>query len=502
MSVKPCLDPVKSYFENTPVSEWSYMAFLETLKPNCISEVRTLVDQKSIWRKRYLTYLSNILIEKEQDDTSKKRATFLIQQKRPPEEENFWNSVKIEKELMIKEDIFDKKTQIGALDVIDVSRNQKVNEYVDKVNSRLSNAREEVDASSGHKRVRFHENPSSKKKSKSGKKSDTLPDGTKITKPSPINYAQTDEGNETGDGIPSNETNDYSDEDEEALPPEDSLANALSSSKVWTLPSGKNVGDIYSEKISENARTVKNKKRLTAIEKAILRYGASRIIDLSAHMKKWFCENDKKFIKKDYESMLRVPEMTGKESSFVLKVEDMVCKGNVNQAYKYCTEIHSSSIEDSYLYKISKIYGDFIYKSKGQEDILDFTTKGAHTEVDIILKACAYIVEGLNKSLTIYPRWLEFSAKATATKTIVPFLQFAGTNRQLLIEDLMEGFYVVLPRPKFELPTKLKSIGKLKTCIGEMYVKTCKTIENVETSHNEFDDIDDDVDDTVKSIPH
>ena len=103
------------------------------------------------------------------------------------------------------------------------------------------------------------------------------------------------------------------------MPPEDSLALALSSSKVWTLPSGKNVGDIYSEKISENARTVKNKKRLTAIEKAILRYGASRIIDLSAHMKKWFCENDKKFIKKDYESMLQVSEMTGEESSFVLK---------------------------------------------------------------------------------------------------------------------------------------------------------------------------------------
>ena len=150
-----------------------------------------------------------------------------------------------------------------------------------------------------------------------------LPDGTKITKPSPINYAQTDEDDETGDGIPSNEANDYSDEDEEALPSEDSLDVALSNSKVWTLPSEKNVGDIYSEKISENARTVKNKKRLTAIEKAILRYGASRIIDLSAHMKKWFCENDKKFIKKDYESMLRVSEMTGKESSFVLKVEDV-----------------------------------------------------------------------------------------------------------------------------------------------------------------------------------
>ncbi|CAG8538180.1 3099_t:CDS:2 [Funneliformis caledonium] len=313
-------------------------------------------------------------------------------------------------------------------------------------------------------------------------KSDTLPDGTKITKPSPINYAQTDEGDETGDGIPSNEANDYSDDDEEALPPEDSLSFALSNSKVWTLPSGKN---------------------------AILRYGASRIIDLSAHMKKWSCENDKKFIKKDYESLLRVPEMIGEENLFVLKVEDMVYKGNVSQAYRYCTEIHSSSIENSYLYKISNIYGDLFTKAKIKEDILDFTTKGAHTEVDVILKACAYIVERLNKSLTIYPRWLgrtilpvdvgecEFSAKATATKTIgdrcrsarinqsilnslleynldenqaknirVPFLQFAGTSGQLLIEDLVEGFYIVFPGPKFELPTKLKSIGKLKTCVS------------------------------------
>uniref|UniRef100_U9UGC1 Uncharacterized protein n=1 Tax=Rhizophagus irregularis (strain DAOM 181602 / DAOM 197198 / MUCL 43194) TaxID=747089 RepID=U9UGC1_RHIID len=151
-------------------------------------------------------------------------------------------------------------------------------------------------------------------------KGNTLPDGVKITKLPPINYA---EGDETDDGIPSNEANDYSDDDKEALPPEDSLYFVLSSSKVWTLPSGKNVGDIYTEKISENAHTVKNKKRLTAIKKAILRYGSLRIIDLSTHMKKWFCENDKKFIKKDYESMLRVLKMTGKESSFVLKVEDI-----------------------------------------------------------------------------------------------------------------------------------------------------------------------------------
>ncbi|CAG8660020.1 4460_t:CDS:2, partial [Funneliformis mosseae] len=101
--------------------------------------------------------------------------------------------------------------------------------------------KEEEDERNQTKRVRFHEEkPSLKKKSKSGKKGDTLPDGTKITKPSPLNYAQMDEDDETGDGIPSNEANDYSDEDEEALPSEDSLDVALSNSKVWTLPSGKN----------------------------------------------------------------------------------------------------------------------------------------------------------------------------------------------------------------------------------------------------------------------
>ncbi|CAG8623587.1 5625_t:CDS:10 [Gigaspora rosea] len=342
-----------------------------------------------------------------------------------------------------------------------------------------------------------------------------------------------------GDVLPNGDETGYettlndNDEDEEALPSEDSLTFAFNSSKAWDLPSGQNVGDIYAKKISENARAIKDKKRLTATEKAILRYGASRLIDLSAHMNKWFCDKDKKFIKKNYESILQFPEMIGEENSFVLKVEDMVRKGDVDKAYKYCMEIHSGSEENSYLYKITKIYGDFIYKSKDQADILDFTMKSAHTEIDVILKACAYIIEGLNKNLVIYPRWgesfcplsksadhingrkcdvrfltrsgvdvgeWEFSAKATATK-------FAGTSGQLLIEDLIEGFYIVFPGPKFELPTKLKSIGKLKTCIGviksvmDMYVKTCEITENLETLHNEFDDIFDD-DDTVKPITH
>jgi hypothetical protein len=47
-----------------------------------------------------------------------------------------------------------------------------------------------------------------------------------------------------------------------------------------------------------------------------------------------------------------------------------------------------------------------IYKSQDQADILDFNAKTTHTEMDVILKACAYIIEGLNKNLQIFPRWL------------------------------------------------------------------------------------------------
>ncbi|CAB4430271.1 unnamed protein product [Rhizophagus irregularis] len=89
---------------------------------------RSLDDLKSIWRKRYLCFLSNCLIrEEEHDNGAKERIAFLIQQKRPPEEESFWNGVRLDKELMIREDVFDKKSQIEALDVLCVSRSRKSN---------------------------------------------------------------------------------------------------------------------------------------------------------------------------------------------------------------------------------------------------------------------------------------------------------------------------------------------------------------------------------------
>ena len=47
----------------------------------------------------------------------------------------------------------------------------------------------------------------------------------------------------------------------------------------------------------------------------------------------------------------------------------------------------------------------------------------------------------------------------------VPFMQFAGVNGQMLIEDLVNGFYIVFPGQKFQLPTKLAQIEKLKSTI-------------------------------------
>ncbi|CAG8844992.1 16664_t:CDS:2, partial [Racocetra persica] len=138
----------------------------------------------------------------------------------------------------------------------------------------------------------------------------------------------------------------------------ESIGSALDDPRIWMLPSGRNAADIYFEKISENVSATKNKKKLTIIEKAILRYGASNIIDLSAHMKSWFSSNDKRFMMKNYESILRIPELALEERTFVLQIEDMILKGEVNRAKKYCSEIHFNSEENSYLYKLSKIYGD------------------------------------------------------------------------------------------------------------------------------------------------
>ncbi len=106
----------------------------------------------------------------------------------------------------------------------------------------------------------------------------------------------------------------------------------------------------------------------------------------------------------------------------------MVIEKRINEAYEWCVKKFTSSDVNSYVYKISKIYLDLLvlystincfdslfflrFKSDNFEvysiyrsedgDMLD----PAHTEIDVILKACSYIVEGLRKSLIVKQRWL------------------------------------------------------------------------------------------------
>jgi len=46
-----------------------------------------------------------------------------------------------------------------------------------------------------------------------------------------------------------------------------------------------------------------------------------------------------------------------------------------------------------------------IYRSKNKVDILDYAGD-THTELDVVMKAFGYIIEGLNPGFEIYQKWL------------------------------------------------------------------------------------------------
>ncbi|CAG8685894.1 929_t:CDS:10, partial [Funneliformis mosseae] len=335
---------------------------------------------------------------------------------------------------------------------------------------------------------------------------------------------------------------DSDDDDDEEIPALDSVFSSVPTNiQNWRLPSGKFVKDIFAENVSRHAETLKSKGKLTAAEKATLRYSMSRIIDLSAHMRAWFSVSERQNMMKDYEEILKVSELTEDVNEFIAKVEKMVKEGNVNGAYKYCLNQHADAPARTCLYKITKIYSDFLFKVRDRNDLLDCGGE-YHTEIDVIVKACTYIVEGLQNRDGIHCKWgesfcplsqstsyekgrkcdvrflspagidlgeWEFAAKATPEKAIrdrcrsarinqsilngllsceltdeqvnmikVPFLQIAGVCGQLLVEGLVNGFYVVFPGSTFELPTKLAHIGKLKSTI-KIFNHVMEIYENV-----------------------
>ncbi|RIB21190.1 hypothetical protein C2G38_1125405 [Gigaspora rosea] len=402
----------------------------------------------------------------------------------------------------------------------------------------------------GHKRSHSHEEnflePQRKKILPGRGVGNVLPDGTKFEKATPLDLVPSDDDEHLSQGD--------NDEDEDIPALKDTVVKNL---KEWILPSGQNVGKIIEENVSANAEKVKNKKRLTIYEKAILRYGVSNIIDLSV-MNEWFSAKDIKFMAKDYIDLLKVPQLPAEENTFISKVESMTLKGDANGAYKFCIETHVNSEENNYMYKISKIYSEFIYRSKNKVDILDYAGD-THTELDVIMKAFGYIIEGLNTGFGTHQKWgesfcplskskdynkgrkcdlrflsisgvdlgeWEFASEVIPHKVVsdrcrsarvnqsilngllnlnltdeqaknikVPFVQICGTSGQMLIVDLVEGFYVVFPGPKFELPTKLQHIKKLKSAVNiinfimNIYEQTNEIAETQENTRNGFNDI-------------
>ncbi|CAI2188112.1 6231_t:CDS:2, partial [Funneliformis geosporum] len=311
------------------------------------------------------------------------------------------------------------------------------------------------------------------------------------------------------------------------------------------------VKDIFAKNLSQHTEMLKNKNKLTAEEKATLRYGVSRVIDLSAHMRVWFTEIERQDIMKDYEEILKIPELTEDINKFIAKIEKMVREGDVNGAHKYCLNQHADA-------SVNTCLQNNLYNVKDGNDLL-YCGGEHHTEIDVIVKTCAYIVNGLQNGTGIHSKWgesfcplsqsanhergrkcdvrflshmgidlgeWEFSAQATPTKTIedrcrsarinqsilngllskdltdtqvdmikVPYLQIAGVFGQLLVEDLVNGFYIVYPGPIFEIPTKLIHIRKLKSAIisfkhiMEMYKKVNEVFDELNHSRNLLEDI-------------
>ncbi|RGB28917.1 hypothetical protein C1646_714855 [Rhizophagus diaphanus] len=104
-SMSSVLLAINSYFDNTPVLEWSYLGFLKALKPYCITDPNTIENQNSIWRKRYLSCLKDFLNVKEKQGLqvghNKEQYEFvtLLLRQKDSETENFWKVVELERDL-------------------------------------------------------------------------------------------------------------------------------------------------------------------------------------------------------------------------------------------------------------------------------------------------------------------------------------------------------------------------------------------------------------------
>ncbi|CAH1761796.1 2591_t:CDS:2, partial [Entrophospora sp. SA101] len=223
--------------------------------------------------------------------------------------------------------------------------------------------------------------------------------------------------------------------------------NISSSSEKWYLPSNQTVDEIFSTNVSSHIEVTKNKKKLTPVDKAILRYGASKLIDLSSKMNGWFTLDQMNFMINDHKKLIILPDLPEEINIFICNIE--------------------------------KIWGEWEFAVK--------TTPGK------VIKDRCYSSR-INQSIMNGLLHLNL-ANEQVNQIKVPFIQVAGTNGQMLLEVLLHGFYLVIPGPKFQIPTKLDQIAKLRQTVRviqhvmNMYGETNELVNSLEVGYHEFDDV-------------
>ncbi|CAI2187551.1 8708_t:CDS:2, partial [Funneliformis geosporum] len=156
---------IKTYFEDTPILEWSYPGFLRALKPFCVADCYgSLKDQNSIWRKRFNTFLRKFLDSNEGKEEELEYVALLLEedgnllfslsraladsQGAPGgavgkvQVEAFWKDVQLEREMTNQAErermITRHKSNVDALKVINAARNKETHALVDDYSLQIS----------------------------------------------------------------------------------------------------------------------------------------------------------------------------------------------------------------------------------------------------------------------------------------------------------------------------------------------------------------------------
>ncbi|CAG8519082.1 17035_t:CDS:2 [Racocetra fulgida] len=238
----------------------------------------------------------------------------------------------------------------------------------------------------------------------------------------------------------------FDDDDDDEPPDFDSFISSVpTNTQKWDLPSGKSVNEIYFVNVSQCAEVLKKKEILSPVERATLRYGMSKIIDLSAHMRDWFSDIDIQHMTKDHVTALTVPALDEEVNAFIADVEKVHLQMTDLGEWEFSAHCTNA-----------KAIGDRCRSARVNQSILNAI---------------------LRLNLT----------KEQVNKTRIPFLQISGVYGQMLLEDLINDFYVVFPGITFEIPTKLAHIKKLKST--EMYEEVDGMLYELDHGYNSLNQV-------------